>query len=213
MDKRRFRSVQQNDKPGLRRSAEPLWVRVRRRLRSHGPAAYVLGLIVRRKITHPGIIVQIPGWPLTKVIGSGTTIVENCTFFPGVRLECGPGATISIGNGTYLNRNVEVVAYEAVSIGRDCRIAWDVVIMDTDMHGHGNAPPARPVSIGDRVWIGCRAIILKGVTIGDDAIVGAGAVVTRDVPPGAVVAGNPAKPIPARPPDVPDTVVDSYVRS
>ena len=50
-----------------------------------------------------------------------------------------------------------------------------------------------PITIGDRVWIGCRAIILAGVTIGEGSVVAAGSVVTRDVPPGTLVAGNPAK--------------------
>jgi maltose O-acetyltransferase len=52
---------------------------------------------------------------------------------------------------------------------------------------------ARPVRIGHNVWIGGGAIVLPGVTVGDDAVIGAGSVVTRDVPPGAVVVGNPAK--------------------
>lgn len=70
-------------------------------------------------------------------------------------------------------------------------ISWDVIIMDTDQHSiHGNLPVAKPVQIGDRVWIGCRVIILKGVTIGDDAVTAAGATVTKDVPAGAVVAGR-----------------------
>jgi maltose O-acetyltransferase len=54
----------------------------------------------------------------------------------------------------------------------------------------------RPVVIGANVWIGGGAIILPGVTVGDDAIIGAGSVVTRDVPPGATVVGNPARPRP-----------------
>jgi acetyltransferase-like isoleucine patch superfamily enzyme len=124
----------------------------------------------------------------------GSIEVENCTFFPGVRLECWAGASIRIGNGTYLNRNVEIIAQREVAIGRDCQISWDVVIMDTDQHGfQGEVPIPKAVRLGDRVWIGCRTIILKGVTIGDEAIVGAGSVVTKDVPAGAVVAGVPAR--------------------
>jgi acetyltransferase-like isoleucine patch superfamily enzyme len=111
-----------------------------------------------------------------------------------VRLECWQGGFIRIGNGTYLNRNTEVVAATSVSIGRDCKIARDVIIMDTDQHALPGAElEAAPIVIEDRVWIGARAIILKGVTIGHDAVVGAGSVVTRDVPPRAVVAGVPAR--------------------
>jgi acetyltransferase-like isoleucine patch superfamily enzyme len=111
-----------------------------------------------------------------------------------VRLECGEGARITIGNGTYLNRGVEVVAARSVSIGRDCKIARDVIIMDTDQHALPGAElVVKPVVIGDRVWIGARAIILKGVHIGDDAVIGAGAVVTKDVPPRGVAVGPAAR--------------------
>ena len=165
--------------------------RIRRRLRDHSLLSHILGLGLRFRFSRAGLLVRKPGLPLIKVINRGGRIeVANCAFFPGVRMECWPGARIKIGNGTYLNRNVEIIAQREVTIGRDCKIAWDVVIMDTDQHGIGNAPPvARPVRIGNNVWIGCRAIVLKGVTIGDNAVIGAGAIVTRDVPPGAVIAG------------------------
>lgn len=130
------------------------------------------------------------GPPLPEVQNYGGRIeVENCAFFSGVRLECWPGATIRIGNGTYLNRGAEIVAAEAVTIGRDCKIGRDVIVMDTDQHPVQGAPRAEPVAIGDRVWLGARAIVLKGVHIGDDSIVGAGTVVTKSVPPGSVVVG------------------------
>ena len=169
--------------------------RVRHRLRKHSLASLALGLLLRRKFTHAGLLVREPGFPRIRVRNLGGSIeAENCTFFPGVRLECWSGASIRIGNGTYLNRNVEIIAQQEVVIGRDCMVAWDVVIMDTDQHGLGGNPPVGlPVRIGDRVWIGCRAIILKGVTIGDDAVVAAGSVVTKDVPAQAVVAGVPAR--------------------
>lgn len=169
--------------------------RVLARLRYHGVVGYALGLLLRRKFSRAGLLVRIPGLPRVRVRNDGGYIeVANCTFFPGVRLECWRDARIVIGNGTYLNRNSEVIAAREVTIGRDCMIAWDVIIMDTDQHGIGGSPPvARPVHIGDRVWIGCRAIILKGVAVGDDAVIAAGAIVTRDVPAGAVVAGQAAR--------------------
>jgi acetyltransferase-like isoleucine patch superfamily enzyme len=81
-----------------------------------------------------------------------------------------------------------------VTIGRDCRIARDVIIMDTDQHEvPGHALLIEPVEIEDRVWIGARAIVLKGVRIGHDSVIAAGAVVTSDVPPRTVVGGVPAR--------------------
>lgn len=169
--------------------------RVRHRLRKHSLLSLLLGFALRFRFSRAGLIVREPGLPTIKVRNDGGRIeVANCTFYPGVRLECWRGARISIGNGTYLNRNTEVIAQREVTIGRDCKIAWDVVIMDTDQHGIGDASPvAKPVHIGDNVWIGCRAIILKGVTVGEGAVIGAGAIVTKDVPPGAVVVGQAAR--------------------
>jgi acetyltransferase-like isoleucine patch superfamily enzyme len=168
--------------------------KVRARLRKGSISGYFWGFLLRRKFTHGGIIVATPGWPKPRVINRGGEIhVENCAFFPGVRLEVLKGGRIFIGNGTYLNRNTEVIAQQEVRIGHDCMIAWDVVIMDTDQHGIDGGPPiARPVVIGDYVWIGCRALILKGVHIGDHAVIGAGAIVTHDVPPGGIVTGPAA---------------------
>lgn len=168
--------------------------RVMGRLRAAPISAYLRGALLRRKFTHAGLLTAWPGKPRVRVTNRGGRIVaENCGFFSGVRLEVLRGGSIFIGNGTYLNRNTEVIAARSVTIGRDCKISWDVVIMDTDQHvlddGTGDA---RPVTIGDRVWIGCRALILKGVTIGDDAVIGAGAIVTKDVPPRGVATGPAA---------------------
>jgi acetyltransferase-like isoleucine patch superfamily enzyme len=171
------------------------WQRVSRRLGGSGWADHLRGLWLRRHFQRAGIIIVRGGGPAPQVENAGGRIeVENCAFFPGVRLECWAGATLRIGNGTYLNRNVEVVAAGSVSIGRDCKIARDVLIMDTDQHALPGAELViRPVVIEDRVWIGSRAIILKGVTIGHDSVVGAGAIVTRSVPPGSVVIGPAAQ--------------------
>jgi acetyltransferase-like isoleucine patch superfamily enzyme len=169
--------------------------RIRNRLRKAGFVEHILGLWLRTRVQSAGILVVRMGFPLPEIDNRGGRIeIENCTFFRGVRLECWQGALIRIGNGTYLNRGTEIVASQRVTLGRDCKIARDVLIMDTDQHGvQGDEPVPQPVSLGDRVWVGARAIILKGVHIGDDAVVAAGAVVTKDVPAGAIVAGVPAK--------------------
>src|SRR5437879_6182204 len=163
--------------------------RARHRLKHQSVANHLRGLLLSRKFTKSGIIVVSGGSPRPKVINEGGEIyVENCHFYPGVRLEVGEQAILRIGKGTYLNRNTVVVANALVDIGRDCRIAWDVVIMDSDLHAlPGEELQHKPVVLEDRVWVGCRSIILKGVRVGAGAIIAAGAVVTKDVPPNTVV--------------------------
>jgi acetyltransferase-like isoleucine patch superfamily enzyme len=79
-------------------------------------------------------------------------------------------------------------------IGDRVIIAWDCNILDRDYHSiDGTEERTAPVRIGDDVWIGCRSIVLKGVSIGDGAIVAAGSVVVKDVPAHTLVAGNPAQ--------------------
>jgi acetyltransferase-like isoleucine patch superfamily enzyme len=165
------------------------------RLRSYGVSSYLYGLWLRRHFQRAGVLVVRGGWPLPSVENCGGRIeVGSCGFFSGVRLECWPGAAIRIGDGTYLNRNTEIVAAQSVTIGRDCKIARDVIIMDTDQHALPGAElVVKPVEIQDGVWIGSRAIILKGVTIGRESIIGAGAIVTKSVPPGSVVVGPAAR--------------------
>lgn len=102
------------------------------------------------------------------------------------------GAVIQIGAGSFVNHRSEIIAHERVVIGAGCLLAWDVQVLDSDSHRVDGRPHTAPVRLGDRVWVGCRATVLKGVTIGDGAVVAAGAVVSRDVPARALVAGNPA---------------------
>ncbi len=115
----------------------------------------------------------------------------------GVRVVV-DGGHLSLGWGTNVNgTGTKVLCAVGITIGRECTFSWDVQVMDNDFHaltvGGVERPSAAPVVIGDRVWIGTRGVVLKGVTIGDGAVVAAGAVVTKDVPAGAVVAGVPAR--------------------
>ena len=168
--------------------------RIARRLRTGGVRGHLLGLALKLRLPRSGILVVMAGWRLPEIDDRGGRIeVGDCGFFPGVRLECWQGGLIRIGNGTYLNRNTEIVAAVSVEIGRDCKIGRDVIVMDTDQHPLPGRAVGLPVTIEDRVWIGARAIVLKGVRIGHDSVVGAGSVVTRSVPPCSVVAGQPAR--------------------
>ena len=103
-------------------------------------------------------------------------------------------ATLKIGSG-YLNGFVQIVCAKNIQIGEDVAIARDVIIRDTDAHkiDDGKHEERKEVVIGNHVWIGTRAIIMKGVHIGDGAVIAAGAIVTKDVPPNSIVAGIPAK--------------------
>lgn len=111
---------------------------------------------------------------------------------------CDYGENIRLGAGAFLNFGCVVLDVAAVTIGAGTQIGPGVQILAAD-HPRDPALRAegwesgRPVTIGRNVWIGGGALILPGVTIGDDAIVGAGSVVTRDVPPGTTAAGNPAR--------------------
>jgi acetyltransferase-like isoleucine patch superfamily enzyme len=109
-------------------------------------------------------------------------------------------AQILIGERVGIS-GASICASTRIEVGDRTIIGADVLITDSDHHALGaarlqisNAPIARsPIFIGCDVFVGARAIILKGVRVGDGAVVGAGAVVTKDVPAGAIVAGNPAR--------------------
>jgi acetyltransferase-like isoleucine patch superfamily enzyme len=144
-----------------------------------------------------------------------------CFICPGVKLEIGRGATlrigrwawigsaskirvhegeVSIGAKTVVGQECTISAYQRVSIGRECIIADRVMLIDFD---HGVTEVERPirlqgiykrdVRVGHNVWMGYGACVLRGVSIGDNAIVGTSSVVTHDVPENAVVAGVPAR--------------------
>jgi len=112
--------------------------------------------------------------------------------------HCDYGYNIRLGRGVFLNFNCVILDVCEVDIGDGTQIGPGVQILTAD-HPRDAAERAagvefgRPIGIGFNVWIGGGALILPGVTIGDDAIIGAGAVVTRDIPAGATAVGNPAR--------------------
>jgi acetyltransferase-like isoleucine patch superfamily enzyme len=140
---------------------------------------------------------------------------------PGCRLEVGPKAVLELGRWSWLGHGCKIrchegrvslgaksvmgqectiSAYQHVSIGQECVIADRVMLIDFD---HGSAEVERPirkqgiykrdVKVANNVWIGYGACILRGVTVGDNAIIGTNSVVTKDVEPNAVVGGVPAR--------------------
>lgn len=169
--------------------------RTKRRLKKHSLFEHLLGLWLSRKFTQSGILIVKESFPLPKIINKGGSLLaENCQFYSGVRIEIGKTGTVSIGNGTYINRNTLLVCESNIKIGANCKISWDVTIMDSDLHPLNSEETIhKPVNIEDKVWIGCRCIILKGVTIGEGAVIAAGSIVTKNVPPYTIFGGNPAK--------------------
>lgn len=148
------------------------------------------------------------------------TVGENCFLNASFVFEAKTGE-IRLGDRCYLGANTSILCRSRVSLGNDVTIAWDVMIYDHDSHSmdwHDRAKAVQlfyerygepdcfdrldwsnvrssPIVIHDRVWIGFGATVLKGVTIGEGAIVAARSVVTQDVEPYTVVAGNPARAI------------------
>jgi acetyltransferase-like isoleucine patch superfamily enzyme len=125
-------------------------------------------------------------------------IGERCAFYAGAWLACEEeGGPLTIGDDNYFGHRVHLHALDELSIGNGCVFVDDVYVgtadhdRDVRTRSHGSGP----VTIGDRVFLGQRVSVLGGVTIGDGATVGAHSVVTKDVRPGAVVAGVPAREI------------------
>jgi acetyltransferase-like isoleucine patch superfamily enzyme len=139
-------------------------------------------------------------------LGDYVSCYAGCSFAIGANGRC------SVGDFTLMNGAL-VMADELIEIGSYCLISWTVGIADSDFHPLDPAerrrdalalapyykdrpprPPIRtaPVRIGHNVWIGMNAIILKGVTIGDNSVIAAGSVVAKSVSANTVVAGNPA---------------------
>ena len=180
----------------------------------------------------PGYAMLMLRWLWLKLRWRGRLRTDGLCFVgPGVTFEIGPNAVVSLGRWSWIGHGCKIRAHEGevaigaksvlgqectisafqhVSIGRECIVADRVMMIDFD---HGMVEVERPireqgiykrdVDIGHNVWIGYGACILRGVTVGDNAVIGTSAVVTADVPENAVVGGIPAKLIRMR--DAPKT--------
>lgn len=125
---------------------------------------------------------------------TGRPVPASFMLFPPFTTDC--GKNIHLGERVFVNSGCRFQDQGGITIGDDALIGHNVVIAtlnhDLDPDRRATTVPA-PVVIGARVWIGANATVLPGVTIGDGAVVAAGAVVTRDVAPGTVVGGVPAR--------------------
>jgi maltose O-acetyltransferase len=127
------------------------------------------------------------------VLGEGVSL--NGTVVP-IELVTYISGRIEIGNHTFINYGSSIAARASVRIGHYCHLGHYTFVMDNDQHGvvrRMELPQSYPVVIEDHVWIGSKAVILAGVRIGSHAVIGAGSIVTKDIPPRCVAAGNPAR--------------------
>jgi acetyltransferase-like isoleucine patch superfamily enzyme len=151
----------------------------------------------RRLCVQGKLTIRGPG---TVVLGDDVTIGSHATPFTH-----SSEARIVIGDRSFVNGTRFGCAAE-ISVGADALLG-DARIRDTDHHplsrrrttDHSLRPEIKPVRIDDNVWVGGGAAILKGVTVGRDSVVAFGAVVTKDVPPGRIFGGNPARDLGAVP--------------
>jgi acetyltransferase-like isoleucine patch superfamily enzyme len=151
-----------------------------------------------RHVTKLGKRIRLTGH--IKIINNGGNFIirDRAHFdsdFGTTCIKINKGATLDIGEGTGITYRCLIEANSTIKIGRNVLIGFDSVIIDTDYHGiesrHDQVEPA-PIIIEDDVWVGARCIILKGVTIGQGAVIGAGSIVTKDIPPHTLAMGTPA---------------------
>ncbi len=180
-----------------------------------GLAKTTLGLAARVRVARAlghcqvGAASQVQFWRIRPA--AGASLVVGAESLVGTKLVFErPGARIVIGARSFLGLGTISVA-EAVEIGDDVMVAWGVTISDHASHSvrwseraqdvvawragqkDWQHVPISPVQIMAKAWIGVQSIVLRGVTIGEGAIVGAGSVVTKSVPAWTIVAGNPAR--------------------
>jgi acetyltransferase-like isoleucine patch superfamily enzyme len=194
----------------------------------HGGPIALLRFMRANNMLNRRYALLLARWAFLKLRWRGRLQTDGiCFVCPGVQFEIGRNARVVLGRWSWLGHGCKVrahegevvigaktvlgqectiSAYQHVAIGRECIVADRVMLIDFD---HGVVEVERPirlqgiykrdVNVGHNVWIGYGACVLRGVTVGDNAIVGTSAVVTKDVEPNAVVGGSPARVLRMRP--------------
>jgi acetyltransferase-like isoleucine patch superfamily enzyme len=154
-------------------------------------------LRLRHRATTP-FTVRLQG--TSKIFGTGSVVFGegvslNGTVVP-IEFNTYSAGSIEVGAHTFINYGSSLAAHSQIKIGAFCLLGHYALIMDNnqyDLLKHNELPPSKPIIIEDHVWIGSHVVILQGVRIGSHAAVGAGSIVTRNIPPRCLAAGNPAR--------------------
>jgi acetyltransferase-like isoleucine patch superfamily enzyme len=171
------------------------WERRRTELHWHA-AAVRQGAKARwslRRAASVGRRAMVLGSPV--VDATDLEIGDDFKIWSGHRLTMVSGwGRLRIGDRCFLNSGTVLIAVQEIVVGDDVAMANEVLVVDSNSHGVEGRPHVQaPIHIGDGTWLGNRAMVMPGVTIGKRVLVAAGAVVTRDVPDDVLVAGNPAR--------------------
>jgi len=141
-------------------------------------------------------------WPHQVIIGVNCKLEHNIYFHYDGIYSTGP--SICIGDNVFIGNNTEFNISDRINIGNNCLIAAGCRFVD---HNHGlekkslirnQIVPKQEINLENDVWLGCNVVVLKGVSIGEGAVVGAGSVVTKSIPPYEIWGGVPAKKISER---------------
>jgi acetyltransferase-like isoleucine patch superfamily enzyme len=188
----------------------------------HGGPLTFLRFAREHHMLRPGYALLIVRWAWLKLRWRGRLKTDGlCFVCPGVKFQIGRDACVTLGRWSWIGHRCKirvhegefllgaksvmgqectVSAFQHVSIGRECIIADRVMMIDFD-HGmveverpiRGQGIYKRDVDVGHNVWIGYGACVLRGVSVGENAVIGTSSVVTANVPPNAVVGGIPAR--------------------
>lgn len=128
------------------------------------------------------------------VIEIGANLIIRSRSHNMVEIFVAPNAKLEIGNNVFINQGVRIVCTTNIRIGDGCLLGDECVLMDNDYHGVGKSPSkSAPIRLEHGSWLATRVIVLRGVTIGEKSVIGAGSVVTKSVPAGVFAAGSPAR--------------------
>jgi acetyltransferase-like isoleucine patch superfamily enzyme len=158
---------------------------------------------INRHMARAGAFIRFPveGEVLEALDEGRLVIGPNTLLEPGCWLTLSPGARIEIGEGCFLNRNVMLAALERIEIGDHVMFANNCFVGDADHRFEDPDVPVTwqgfsshgPVRIGSNCWFGVNCVVTSGVEIGERCVIGANSVVTKDLSPGVIAAGSPAK--------------------